>query len=373
MTSRQQKALELLRDYQSQTYKLLGEGMSSVVFNTEQWVYKVFLLQDIAALSYKKLQLQAIQSRLGAFENSAFFYPIKEILQIDEDTYILIYPFEKSVPCTELHYEETIAFLVECWQKRIIFQDIKPDNFVRVNGLLKWIDYEPDKFNDNLFLNMATRAFIYCKYPNESEEYLQKLNRSAINQFQLAELEGLQSFLNKVFTTIVYNESKSSFSDAEIDLGVYNSEKLVTEAPFDADATSFLLPYSESFNAENGYWEGFTKGCVMHTFDFDTPFVSDKNYFAPKNIVIKATKQRAPIAKVSMIIKACIQDSGVVGACVKHIVKQTALPNSFDEIILALDNKESDFLRQYNTIVLVHGKSYLLKLINYLKKESFLE
>jgi hypothetical protein len=52
--------------------------------------------------------------------------------------------------------------------KTLIFQDVKPENFVRVNGKLKWIDYEPDKFTDNLFLNMAVRGFIYAKYSNEN-------------------------------------------------------------------------------------------------------------------------------------------------------------------------------------------------------------
>ncbi len=83
-------------------------------------------------------------------------------------------------------------FLVECWQKKLIFQNIKPENFIRVNGELKWIDYEPDKYTDNLFLNMAARGFIYAKYPNESQSFLNKLCRSAINNFDLPELHGFQ-------------------------------------------------------------------------------------------------------------------------------------------------------------------------------------
>ena len=343
MTPRQHKALSIVMKFDPQPYELLGEGMSSVVFHANKWVYKVFLLHDVAALSYKKLQLQSTISRTQVFNNSTFFYPIKEILKIDDDTYILMYPYEKNELCQELHYDEMVAFLVECWQKRIIFQDIKPDNFIRVDGQLKWIDYELDKFNDNLFLNMAVRAFIYCKYPNESDVYLQKLTRSAINQFQLDDLEGLQSFMNKVFTSIIFDESVSFISDL-----YYNSDlKMISTSANDEETYTFS--YSEIFNAENLFWEYFTKGYYLHSFSFDQTSVDSNHYFAPKKIIVKGIKQKAPIAKVSMIIKACIQDSEVLSACVKHIVKQTALPNSFDEIILALDNKENDFLRQYNS------------------------
>ena len=51
--------------------------------------------------------------------------------------------------------------------------------------------------------------------------------------------------------------------------------------------------------------------------------------------------------KVSLVIKACVQDVKVLYNNVKHIVKQLRLPNSFDEIILSLDIKERDFLREY--------------------------
>lgn len=345
MTARQQKAECILTNYKQQTYTLLGEGSASVVFRAEQWVYKVFLLHDIAALSYKKLQVQTMLTRTEVFANSDFFYPIKEVLKIDDDTFLLIYPFEESEPCQAIYYDEIVPFLVECWQKRILFQDIKPDNFIRVNGKLKWIDYELDKFNDNLFLNMAARAYLYCKYAQESESYLQKLARSTINQFQLPELEGLQSFMNKVFTNIIYSESAAS--RLIVESAHSNSQMPVSD--LNAEVLSLRLPYSEAFNAEEIYWNYFKKGYCLNSFRFDKTTLGAANYFEPNNILITGAKQKAPTAKVSMVIKACVQDAEVLVACVKHIVKQTALPNAFDEIILALDTKEKDFLRQYNT------------------------
>ncbi|WP_452599083.1 hypothetical protein, partial [Pontimicrobium sp. MEBiC01747] len=177
MTTRQKKALHILLNFDKQNYQLLGEGATSVVFNTNHLVYKVFLLDNIEALSYKREMLNAFKSKFHLFNNSNFFYPIQEFIEVNKNTLILIYPFESSERCVGFDYEEIQDFLVECWQKRIIFQDIKPDNFIRVKNNLKWIDYEPDKFTDNLFLNMATRAFIYCKYSFKDLSSLNKLCR----------------------------------------------------------------------------------------------------------------------------------------------------------------------------------------------------
>ena len=348
MNPRQARALDIVTSYKANRYELLGEGKSSVVFTCGTWVYKVFLLDKIAALSYKKLQLQALESRLSVFDHSDYFYPIKSITAVDNDVFILMYPFEPSEPCTELHTEELFPFLVECWQKRIVFQDIKPENFVRVKGLLKWIDYEPDKFTDNLFLNMATRAFVYCLYPNESEVFVNKLCRSAINQFQLPELEGLQAFMNKVYTSIIYHESSGHFPSAVPSTELIYTDEIITNTVFTEDELTLTLPYSDTSSTENLFWNFYKKGYYLHSIDCDTPFITSENYFTPKHLLVRATRLKLPVKKVSMVIKACIQDAEVVYHCVQHIVKQTASPNVFDEIILALDSKESDFLRQYS-------------------------
>ena len=51
---------------------------------------------------------------------------------------------------------------------------------------------------------------------------------------------------------------------------------------------------------------------------------------------------------ISLIIKACVQDVDVLYDNVNHIVKQLKSPDGFDEIILALDIKRKNFLREYN-------------------------
>lgn len=73
----------------------MGEGKSSVVFTDEASVYKVFLLENYEALGYKRNILNTMQANKSKFENSNFFYPIQQIIEVNNDCFILIYPFEK--------------------------------------------------------------------------------------------------------------------------------------------------------------------------------------------------------------------------------------------------------------------------------------
>lgn len=200
---RQNKGIEILTTtFPHKTFNFLGEGKSSVVFHDETCVYKVFLLENYEALKYKRSTLKIIELNKSKFENSEFFYPIQQLTEIHNECCVLIYPYERSEPCLTFELNEIQDFLVECYRKRLIFQDVKPENFVRVNGKLKWIDYEPDKFTDNLFLNMAVRAFIYATYSGEDQSFLRKLCRTAINNFDLPELKGVQDFINKLFSLV---------------------------------------------------------------------------------------------------------------------------------------------------------------------------
>ena len=164
---------------------------------------------------------------------------------------------------------------MECWTRRLIFQDIKPDNFIRVNSHLKWIDYEPDKFSDNLFLNMVTRAFIYGKYSDKSDEFIIKLCRSSINQFNLPELEGLHEFMNRVFAKIIYSESKDHIPIVEqtkcIDINHVSSIH---------KSGLYRLSYDDSFDAEKAFWELYNNGIYMKRIDFESPSLDKHNYFS---------------------------------------------------------------------------------------------
>ena len=65
-------------------------------------------------------------------------------------------------------------------------------------------------YNDNLFLNACARLYLYTNFPNHPN--ITKLQRSAINNFEIKELEDLRIFVNKVFANIIYSESASEIT-----------------------------------------------------------------------------------------------------------------------------------------------------------------
>lgn len=340
--SRENNGIAILnKNFPQKTFRFLGKGKSSVVFTDETSVYKVFLLENYEALGYKRNILNTIQANKSKFENSNFFYSIQQIIEVNNDCFILIYPFEKSEPCTAFEQIEIQNFLVENWQKRLIFQDVKPENFVRVNGKLKWIDFEPDNFTDNLFLNMAARSFIYSKYPNESPSFLNKLCRSAINNFDLPELQGFQEFSNALFAKIIFQESKIETLQMENCNSVNDISEIVSNG-------IFKLPYHNNFNAEQAFWQLNKRNIYLDETSFENPKIDSQNYFSPEYIILKTIQIVEPKQKVSLVIKACVQDTEIIYEAVKHIIRQLSFPNVFDEKILALDIRQTDFLREYN-------------------------
>lgn len=287
---KQCKALDILQSYRIGEYHYLGKGKEGVVFTDNQKVYKIYF-----SLSEQKfLNLKASMPYLC---NTVHLYDIEDIVNF-QDNFILIYPFEESEPITKLTEEDFIGFLAEMWQRKLIHRNIKPENFIRVNGILKLIDYELEQYSDNLFLNMCVRAFIHIKYFGQDKSYINKIAKSAINNFDLPELAGVQEFVNKVFSTIIFKESQSIFQTLNR-VGIKN----------------------------------------IH--------LNDKNWFD-----FTATKQNLPVAKpfrksVSLIIKTCPQDYETIYANVKHILKQLSTLDTYFEKIIAVDTKEKDFTRQY--------------------------
>jgi uncharacterized radical SAM superfamily Fe-S cluster-containing enzyme len=342
MTERQAQAYKLLSSKYKGSFSYLGEGSSSVVFTDNRYVYKV--ISFLNEFSYQENYKHIISSVQHKFNGSRHFYEIKELVELKDENrnFILIYPYEESTPCTAFNQSEIQEFLVECWQKRVIFKDIKPKNFIRVDGRLKWIDYDPDTFTDNLFLNMAARAFIYTKYSNKSKAFLTKLCRSAINNFDLPELQGFHDFTNTLFARIIFQES-------QIEEGESENLKAVSEVAEIRGSGSFKLPYKDSFNAEKAFWTLNEQKIYLDRVSFENTQLDEQNHFSPKNVILKTQKIIEPKQKVSLVIKACVQDAEVVYEAVKHIVKQLSFPNIFDEKVLALDIREADFLREYNS------------------------
>jgi uncharacterized radical SAM superfamily Fe-S cluster-containing enzyme len=344
LRNRKEIILTILKEkFPKKQFYYLGEGKSSIVFHDRKFVYKVLHLENYEALRYKRHILDTIKDCNSEFGNSNFFYPIQQIIEINNDCFILIYQFEKSESCTSFEQDEIQNFLVEIWQKRIIFQDVKPENFIRVNKKLKWIDYEPDKFTDNLFLNMAVRCFIYLKYSNENHSFLNKLCRSSINNFDLPELQGFQEFTNTLFAKIIFHESQINTIQIEKFTDVNDTSEIL-------NVGMFKLPYHDSFNPEKEFWKLLKRYIYLEKISFDTPNIDCKNHFSPQSILLKTEKIIEPKQRVSLVIKACVQDGEIIYEAVKHIVRQLSFPNIFDEKILVLDIRQTNFLREYNAI-----------------------
>ena len=339
MTKRQEKAYKLLTSEYRGNFSLLGEGATSVVFTDYYKVYKVFLGENLSQISWEKGILKHIKDN-EVFQGTQYFYPIDEIVSI-ESNQIFVYKYEASEPCTSFSEDEIIDYLIECWNIKLIFKDVKPKNFIRVNGNLKFIDYDPEPYNDNVFVNMAARAFIYCKYSEKEYSYLQKLRRTAINNFDIPELQGFQEFANTLFAKIIFQESQIKTEQTE-------NSKSVNEVSEIINSGIFKLAYHDSFNAEQVFWKLIKRNIYLDEVSFDTPTLDEQNYFSPQNIILKTQQIIEPKQKVSLVIKACVQDSEIIYEAVKHIVKQLSIPNMFDEKILALDIRQTDFLREYN-------------------------
>ncbi len=350
MSSRKEIALSLLDTLttEKREYYYLGKGATSVVFHDNDWVYKVFFTDELSLKTPKSYLLTFLMESQW-FANSRYLYAFKDIKSI-QNNQIIIYKYEPSEPCLHFEKDEILDFLVECWQYKVIFKDVKPKNFIRVKGYLKFIDYDPDAYTDNLFLNMAARAFIYCKFPNGEASYLQKLCRSAINQFDLPELEGIQDFLNRLFAKIIFEESKAAFIVPKNEDTYKALESWADWQSADADDAnlSFSIPYDEKFNPEVAFFEALQKGYFLQKCTFGQVSLDVKNYFAPDCLYISLVRLKQPKYKVSLVIKACAQDSEIIYEAVKHIVRQTASPDIIAERILALDIRQSDFLREYN-------------------------
>ncbi len=327
-----QKAVRILEKLGIYKPIYLGAGFSGVVFHDGKYVYKVHI--PLANNNYGEMDgILYLLTRLKIFDDSIHFYKLEK-LYVDE-VLILKYLYEKDEGVGTIQENEFIDFLAEMWQKKIICKSItKEKNFIRVNGIIKFIDYEILPYNDNLFLNLAARAFLYTKFPDKTELEYNKLKRSIINNFTHPVLGGFDLFLKKLFTKITFQNRDNDRQD------------------------SIPLVTSESI-----FWENLDSGKFITEFKIEDKITPRK--ITPRKITLNQQKK-----KVTLLIKACAQDSPTIYMQVKHIVHQLSSPNKFYEIVIAIDKKENNFLRQYT------DKGNLKELyenINKLKEENIID
>lgn len=313
--NRKERALKLLKAYKTQEYHYLGEGFSGIIFHDENHVYKVHipLANDLYGESDG---LSYLAEKLQVFKDLGHFYEL-DLFKIEGIT-VLRYSYEEDEGVGRISEDEYIEFLSECWEKKIVCKSItKEKNFIRANGVLKFIDYEILPYNDNLFLNSAARAFMYLKYPDLSEVQYNRLKRSIINNFDLEELEGIGQFLNKIFTHITFKKNNTGYE--------------------------ISFPDSQE-PAESSLWDSIRDGIHLSKIISHLEY---KDYELNVSFSTESRRLNVPDRNITLLIKTCPQDSTTVYQQIQHIVKQLSSPDIFFEKVIAIDKKEKDFLRQY--------------------------
>lgn len=323
-TDRQRLAWRMLREEVRPLVRLLGEGKEGVVFATEEKVYKVYdRLEEVDYYRIKGCLSRALEVDC--------IYPVESFEPVGT-AYMMVYPYEPSILATDISTDEWQEILAELWVAGLIALDVKPSNFIRTSSGVKLIDYDLYLHTDNYFLNMCVRAFIYDKYRDQDEEYLRKLARSAINQFDLPELRGAQEFINGVYLRAIYLSSQCGIQELE-------------QAP--VLGHQLTLPFEALGNLELRFFEALRKGEYLTGGGVRGLSLNREGYLRPSEVVLgyhEVTPFRKPI---SLVIKTCAQDCATIYANVCHIVRQLSSPHLFHEYILAIDGRTEDFLRQF--------------------------
>lgn len=325
-------AAGLLKDMGIKTPHYLGHGSEGVVFHDEKNVYKVLM-----PVWYKGHDRSEYERRLLPFmkiDDARTLYQIKLVIS-HGGCLIQVYEYEKSVPCDNYSLDEAVPFLVECWAHKIIIKDCKPKNFIRLPYGIKLVDADSAPYDDNLFLNMCVRMYLYATCLNTMDaSRFHKLVRSSINNFDLPELVGARDFVNRVFAAIIYAESKREVGRFVLPTGCGLSE---------------IIPFTTSLNLERIRFSKLCEGKWLTGVHVDTPRLTEKNYFAPEKLRLEFARLQPISSRVSLLIKTCAQDADTIEQNVRHIVWQLSSPNPFSEIVVSVDSKESGFLRPFNS------------------------
>lgn len=142
-------------------FKFLGAGGEGVVLRKgDSAIYKVF---------YKKQDFTLLKEKLHHFEKCEQLFRFRPIEMHD---YSVITYKQKGV-ISEYeggHTKEIVSLLKFLKEEGLIITNIKKDNFILLDGKLKYIDYGKSfaKFTDNAFRQEIQRAYEMLRYPNLS-------------------------------------------------------------------------------------------------------------------------------------------------------------------------------------------------------------
>jgi len=330
--------------------KYLGEGFESIVLTDDKFVYKIFISKEFPT-TIAEWRFSFLKSKINKFQSRKHLIKLSSLLKVNQ-IYILKYPYYNNFKKVEsITKKEAISFLVECWQEKVVFTDVGLENFIKVNGILKYIDYSPInmlEYTDNLFLNMCARIFIDYKYTDIDYSQKKLIKRSSINNFNIPELEGFHSFLNEVFSNIILSESShvNKFMEKNNIQTVSPYEEIIKLAKSKSEIK--VRPFSE-LNFEILFWKLLKANIRLLSVFPHNIKLNNNLYHEPQYYTIKVKRLHKLKHKVSLVIKACPQESDIIYEQVKHIIKQLSTSDIFYEKIIAIDKKENDYLRQYSS------------------------
>jgi uncharacterized Fe-S cluster-containing radical SAM superfamily protein len=339
------QAEEILKKIKIDNYTYLGKGDEGIVFHDNLYVYKVFINNTLDKKSsdfLKKLISKPLISN--------FFINLLDLVLVD-DIYVLKYSYYNNYKKVQaINKEEAVNFAIDCWKNKVICKNIKLENFIKIGNSLKFIDYGTYivLYNDNLFLNMCARLYIEIMYNNLNEDEKKELKQKTINNF--IELEGIQNFINNIFSKIILSYSPNKIiNNIDTLIDIKNNNNLI-DLIINSKTEKYLFKNFNDLNFSKLHYALISKGIKLINIDYYNLKLTEEHISLPKPeyYFIEVTRNRKQY-DVSLMIKTCIQESNTIYNQVKHIINQLSTPNSFKDVIVVIDTKKDDFLREYNT------------------------
>ena len=370
--------------------RCLGVGCESAVFTDGKTVYKTFRGDPIF---YGELALKL----KGRFDGCRRFFPI-DYESID-GTVIITYDYHESVPYCGGREDEIVEFLVESALCGVVFRDVKPSNLRLFKDGVRFIDYGRDfvPYSESEFLFMCQRAFIgMTEWANP---HFKEIVNRAQHTWKFDDPHGFLAFFNKVYSEYLSRKQihpqigRFQVGEGDWMKDVIRSSDVCSESLFilsemSGDLSSHGIASPEDIHGDNVaiIIDEFLPpdqqlGCIRAgvpvggnvLLTLRNPFfggsnselirlledsglaVIDTAHSPPRpsedgmssRYISCRCRRFEPITDVSLMIKACYQDSKVIGRLVRHIVSQLEGPDHFLEKIVVIDGKDDDFLRQY--------------------------
>lgn len=337
-------AIKILKKLKVHNYTYLGKGEEGVVFHDNVHIYKIFIYNDL-----EKENVNFLKELVSRPIISRFFINLVDLIIVN-NVYILKYSYYKNfIEIEEINKYDAINFAMDCWKNKIICKNIKLENFIQVENSLKFIDYGADlvRYDDNLFLNMCARLYIEITYKDFNENQKKELKQRTINNF--IELEGIHNFINEVFSKIIFSYTDSKLiNDLSTVIDIKNNDNLI-DLIINSKENMYLFKNFNNLNFSKLHYNLIAKGIKIVNIDYynieltnESISLSKPEYYSIE--IIRNTKQY----DVTLMIKTCIQESNTIYNQVKHIINQLSTPNSFKDVVVVIDNKKDDFLREYN-------------------------